>query len=332
MEFIKKLTKDKEDRLITEKEFRNFTELYESYCSAMQRDGFGMSEHAPLFFTLLERVKEQIATPVTFEPFHQKCTSPFNYYRFGIDFIRPLVDLEGSKILHSENLEKMNRQIEAKENVILFANHQTEVDPQLISIILEEKFEKLASEMIFVAGDRVISDPMAVPFSLGRNLLCIHSKRHIDNPPEQRAAKQLHNQKTMHRMRELLEEGGKSIYVAPSGGRDRANEKGEIEVADFDPQSIEMFRLMAKKAKTPTHFYPLSLVTYDILPPPQAVQSELGEKRTTSRNKILMSFGNELDMENCSEDHSSDRHTKRLHRAAHILGLVKEQYRKLKEQ
>ena len=34
---------------------------------------------------------------------------------------------------------------------------------------------------------------MAMPFSMGRNLLCIYSKRHLGHPPEQRAAKQKHN-------------------------------------------------------------------------------------------------------------------------------------------
>ena len=36
--------------------------------------------------------------------------------------------------------------------------------------------------MIMVAGDRVTTDVVAVPFSKGRNLLCIFSKKHIENP------------------------------------------------------------------------------------------------------------------------------------------------------
>jgi glycerol-3-phosphate O-acyltransferase len=43
-------------------------------------------------------------------------------------------------------------------------------------------------------------------------------------------------------------------YVAPSGGRDRPNQEGIVEVAPFDPQSIEMFNLMAKKSTRPTFF------------------------------------------------------------------------------
>ena len=56
----------------------------------------------------------------------------------------------------------------------------------------------------------------------------------------------------MELMSRLLQEGGKVIYVAPSGGRDRRNAEGEIEVAPFDPQSVEMFYLMARKGKN-TH-------------------------------------------------------------------------------
>ena len=43
--------------------------------------------------------------------------------------------------------------------------------------------------MIFVAGERVITDPLAIPFSMGSNLLCIYSKRYIDHPPEKKIEK-----------------------------------------------------------------------------------------------------------------------------------------------
>ena len=55
--------------------------------------------------------------------------------------------------------------------------------------MLEKEHPRLAEEMIFVAGHRVISDPLAVPLSIGRNLICIYSKKHIENPPEVKAAK-----------------------------------------------------------------------------------------------------------------------------------------------
>ena len=33
--------------------------------------------------------------------------------------------------------------------------------------------------MTYVAGDRVITDLLAKPFSMGKNLLCVNSKKHM---------------------------------------------------------------------------------------------------------------------------------------------------------
>ena len=53
----------------------------------------------------------------------------------------------------------------------------------------------------------------------------------------------------MKTMQNLFTEGGKLIWVAPSGGRDREGADGKYVVSDFDSKSVEMFRLMADKAK-----------------------------------------------------------------------------------
>jgi glycerol-3-phosphate O-acyltransferase len=179
-----------------------------------------------------------------------------------------------------------------------------------------------------VAGDRVISDPLAIPFSKGCNLLCIYSKKHIETPPEKKTEKLLHNKKTMQNLSALLSEGGKAIYVAPSGGRDRANPQGIVEVAPFDPQSIEMFRLMAHQSKRPCHFYPLALATYNLLPPPNSVEKELGERRHAQCTPIHMSFGNEIDMQNFPGNETSDKHELRKNRAEHIWNLVLDEYQR----
>ena len=77
----------------------------------------------------------------------------------------------------------------------------------------------------------------------------------------------------------LFKEGGKCVWVAPSGGRDRPDENGEYRVAPFDAKSVEMFRLMSEKAGRKSHFYPLSMVTADVCPPPVAVGGAVGEVR-----------------------------------------------------
>lgn len=332
MVFISSLNKAYQEGTISDKIRNTFLQLYNSYAHSMTQDGLRMEEHEHVFESMLELVKKQLASPYPFEPFHRKITHPYNYFRFGIEFIRPLVDKKRSRVLNLSNVKTMNALIQAGENVIFFANHQTEVDPQLLNLALEETYPELASEVIFVAGDRVLTDPMAVPFSMGCNLLCIYSKRHIDNPPEKKHEKQVHNQRTMKLMKDLLSEGGKCIYVAPSGGRDRPDSSGEVPIAPFDPQSIEMFRLMAKQAKKPVHFYPLALATFDILPPPERIETDVGERRQAKRGGALFSFGNEIDMESFQNLPIQDRDERRAFQAASIWNLVNAEYTLLKKE
>lgn len=327
---LERLNEAKENQWIPEKTALNFFQLYDTYSKSIAAAGLDMSHYDYLFATLLDLVKKQVLNPHSFSSFHRNIQEPFNYQKFGIDFMRPLVNSDKTFVMHLENVREMAERVKKKENVILYANHQTEVDPQLMYLVLEKEFPEFAPEIIFVAGDRVLTDPMAVPFSLGCNLLCIYSKRHIDIPPEKKHEKQRHNQKTMKCMRDLLSEGGKCIYVAPSGGRDRPSPNGEVSVAPFDPQSIEMFRLMAKQADNTTHFYPLALVTYDILPPPQTVQSELGEPRRICREGARFAFGKEINMENFPGCEMQDRQAKRIARSIYIWNLVKAEYSLLK--
>ena len=36
-----------------------------------------------------------------------------------------------------------------------------------------------------------MSDPLCKPFSMGRNLFCVHSRKHMDDQPELKAEKQV---------------------------------------------------------------------------------------------------------------------------------------------
>jgi glycerol-3-phosphate O-acyltransferase len=273
-----------------------FEEVSAAYRAALAGGGTPAATADRLFGTFVGLVSEQLQSPYTFEPFHRKITTPFDYYTFGVDFFRPLVNKAASTLHGHDQLQRLTTKLAAGDNVIFLANHQTEADPQAISLMLEDDFASLAEDMTFVAGERVTTDPLTAPFSKGRNLLCIFSKRHIDHPPEQKAAKTHHNRKTMEGMAGLLSEGGHCIYVAPSGGRDRRDASGAVAVAPFDPQSVEMFYLMAQRASRPTHFYPMALSTYDILPPPETVQVELGEQRRMTYSPIHLGIGPELDM------------------------------------
>ena len=127
----------------------------------------------------------------------------------------------------------------------------------------------------------------------------------------------------MDQVSHLLKEGGKIIYVAPSGGRDRRNAEGKIEVAPFDPASIEMFYLMAQRAKTPTTFIPLALSTYDLFPPPESIQKDLGEVRKPKGAPISIAFGAPFDMENFPGSEIENRLERREKRAENIWMIVK---------
>lgn len=281
------------------------------------------------FDSLLTLVREHDRTPFFFQPYHQKIRSPFDYYAFGNQFFKLLIDEKKSTILGKAHIEEVISSLARGENVIFLSNHQTEADPLALSVLLDTPYPGLVEDMIFVAGERVITDPLAIPFSMGRNLLCIYSKRHIDYPPGKKMEKQQHNKKTMMLMSLILKEGGKCIYVAPSGGRDRRNSQGEIEVARFDSQTIEMFYLMAQKAKTPTHFYPMALLTYDLFPPPETIQNELGEVRYAKRGPIHLAVGSSIDMEHFPGYDVPDKQVRRRARASHIWQLVVDGYQSL---
>lgn len=279
------------------------------------------------FTIFLEAVGRQLQQPYPFQPYHAAVRAPVDYYQLGLDFIRPLIDFAKSKIVGMDALKSIQEAINRKENVVLLANHQTEIDPQIISLLLEKEFPRLACDMIFVAGHRVTTDPLAVPLSLGRNLICIYSKRHVDNPPEKKAEKLTHNQKALKGLEELLSEGGKCIYIAPSGGRDRVDESGQIQVAPFDPQSVEMFYLLSQRAKHPTHFHTLALYTYNLLPPPDQVLKDIGEERQTTYSPAYLAFGNKIDMEHIGNCNSiTDKKEKRRVRTDAIWQQVVDAY------
>ena len=222
-----------------------------------------------------------------------------DYYAFGCDFFRPCMDLEHSPILGEDNLKQAMDQLAAGENVVLLANHQSEADPQVVSCLLEKAgYEQEAADMLYIAGHKVTTDPLAIPFSMGRNLICIHSKKHINADPETRPIKQKQNLKAMSGMLNKLKKGGCLIWVAPSGGRDRRDvETNTVPLAPFDSKTIDMFRLMGNKSNVRTHFYPLAMVTYNLCPPPDTIEADTGEQRNVRFVPVGIAMGEELDNE-----------------------------------
>lgn len=326
MDFMERLKASKEEGKITAKIAYILQNFYESYREALSSQGKRIMEYSSLFVQYLTCIERQLEQPFLFPPYHRGVRTPFDYFRFGQQFIHPLIIFKESKVEGLAYVDKIVEQIARGHNVVLFGNHQTEPDPQIISLLLDRTHPKLTEEMIFVAGNRVTADPLAVPLSMGCNLLCIYSKKYVEFPPEQKEEKLLHNQRVMRKMKELFTEGGKCIYVAPSGGRDRLGEDGTLIIAPFDPQSIELFRLIAKQSQRPTHFYPLTLATHHLLPPPNTIEKELGERRLAQCAPVHLVFDKEIEMESIPGMEEVDKKTQRKLRAKYIWNIVQQNF------
>jgi len=239
-----------------------------------------------------------------FEPYHEAVRGPeIDHYAWGNAFFRSMVKFRNSRVLGKQNLDAIKKVLDAGENVVLFANHQTEADPQVISLLLErEGFEDVARECIFVAGHKVTTDRLAIPFSMGRNLLSIFSKKYLDEgTADEKQAKAARNQDTVGAMQRLMKEGGHTFWVAPSGGRDRKRtDTDKFAPAKFDQQSVGLFVLLAQKAAkggAKTHFFPLAMWTHRLVPPPDDTVSKVGEARSAARASVGLNFGSEIDLE-----------------------------------
>ncbi len=57
---------------------------------------------------LLDLIKQQCHNPFQFQPYHAQIRSPYDYYAFGIDLVKPLVDLPHSTVSGLEHIKKIN--------------------------------------------------------------------------------------------------------------------------------------------------------------------------------------------------------------------------------
>lgn len=254
-----------------------------------------------MFSTLLELCHRACQTPIQFGSIHQKIRQPFDYYKFSIEFASVLVDRCKSTVTGQEHIRRAVEYASQGHNIIFLSNHQSEGDPYAIDLLLrwivscEANF---CEHIYFMAGDRVRDDPVVMPFSAGRNLLTVFSKKHMNDEPELRSHKISHNKRTMAETMKMFQKGGHVVWMAPSGGRDRRNhETGRVEISTFNESSIDMMKLTAMKSGKPCHFFPMALWTYDMLPPPSKVGgAEKGEERVANFIPMHMHVGEELDL------------------------------------
>jgi glycerol-3-phosphate O-acyltransferase len=325
---VERAIRDRLDSLVEEgvlqPTFRHsFLELYRCYCDEA---GVGPATHH--FTEYLQLMEEQLRSPHQFEAIHRRWTEPFDHYLFGLRQAELMVDQDTS-LVKCDIVSQIKQQLASGENAIILSNHQTELDCHLVGLLLGKIHPEFTYNLIWVAGDRVVNDPIAVPLSLGLNLICIYSKKHINHPPEKREEKLTHNRRAMRQVRELLSEGGHCIVLFPSGGRDRPNEQGEVIPAPFDPAAIELFRLVGDRSGHKTHFYPMALNTYAFMPPPPEIGQELGESRVCRRAGVGISIGKEIDFEELVEGEEEDKHARRERIAEKIWAIVNRDYKTL---
>lgn len=283
------------------------------------------------FSTLMELIRRAGSAPIDFQPYHKILRYPFDYYKFGFDFASILLDAERSRVLGQEHLHKAAAQVAAGDNVIFLSNHQSEGDPYAIDALFDWVAgcdRQFCEQVIFMAGDRVRDDPVVSPFSAGRNLLTVYSKKHINDVPERREEKLIHNRRTIAATQKLFRDGGKCVWFAPSGGRDRRNaDSGRVEISKFDEGAVDMMRFTAAKSGRPCHFYPMALLTFDMLPPPSKVGgADIGEKRVVNFIPMHMYVGPEIDWSTAVPDEVSDKIERRKVQCRFIENIVIQGY------
>lgn len=241
--------------------------------------------------TIADCVMLQLVQPYTFPSVHKRILEPYNYYEFGQRYVGALIDFQASVLGQPDRWAQIEAQLAAKHNVVLLANHQTEADPGVFAHMLAASHPEMATSVVYVAGDRVITDPLSKPFSMGRNLFCVHSKKHINDVPELYQEKADTNRKTLVAMARRLNEGGALIWIAPSGGRDRSLTPDGVDFLPdpFDASAVELMRSLTARAKQPGHLYPMAMYSWPVMPPPKTVDKTMGERRLTNYTGVGIS-------------------------------------------
>ncbi|KAE9607002.1 hypothetical protein Lal_00026218 [Lupinus albus] len=307
-------------------------ELYKNYKSAVFQSGDPKADETVLsnMSGLLDRIFLDVTDPFVFQPHHKAKREPFDYYMFGQNYIRPLVDYRNSYVGNMSLFIEIEEKLKQGHNIILMSNHQTEADPAVISLLLEKRLSYIAENLTYVAGDRVLTDPLCKPFSIGRNLICVYSKKHMLDDPELIEMKRKANTRSLKEMAMLLRSGSQLIWIAPSGGRDRPDPtNGEWVPAPFDTYSVDNMRRLVDHSGPPGHVYPLAILCHDIMPPPMKVEKEIGEKRIISFHGTGLSVGPEIIFSETTAACKSPEKAKEAYSKAVYIS-VNEQYNVLK--
>lgn len=320
---------EKEKQHFPENIYKHLLSFFYAYGRAVTDKNLNEEQIEKRLSLYLDLVKNELTAPTKFGLFHKRDTSPLDFYEFATSTLAVFVDKEDSVIAGKENIATILSYLAKGENVFLLANHQAEADPALLGVLLEDLYPGLIKDMIAIAGARVTTDPVTIPFTKGQNALCVYSKKYFDMHQEKKKEMQQHNSAAMLTLRHQLNEGGKLVYVAPSGGRDRKDEMGNLAPALFDPDSIELMRVVGAKAKSLTHYFPLALYTYPLAPPPEKIKKEIGEQREMSHTPVHINFGKEYKMSAPNQEEKKEKVTFRQNQARSIHKKVTRLYEEI---
>lgn len=310
--------------------WQDFFNNYKKAITTSGAPGANLKLASKIQASIADCVLKEFKDPYTFPSAHMRLLAPYNYFEFGQRYVGSLTDFNNSVLGHPDRWAEVQRLLNNKENVVILANHQTEADPGVFAHMLISKFPELAKEVIYVAGDRVITDALCKPFSMGRNLFCVYSKKHLDDVPELKASKMETNRKTVIAMQRRLNEGGALIWIAPSGGRDRPKATGEYLPDPFDPAAVELMRNLAQRAKQPSHLFPMAMYSYPMMPPPKTVEKGLGERRITNYTPVGISLAPELNIESIISS-TSDKEQQQQLLATAAFNAVTDEYIKMEK-
>ncbi|GKA91980.1 glycerol-3-phosphate acyltransferase, chloroplastic [Tanacetum coccineum] len=307
---------------------QSMEELYQNYKNAVLSSGVPHAEDIVLanMRVAFDRMFSDVKDPFEFTPYHEAIREPFNYYLFGQNYIRPLINFRESYVGNVSIFSTMEEQLKQGENVIFISNHQSEADPAVIALLLETTNPYISESIIYVAGDRVITDPLCKPFSMGRNLLCVYSKKHMNDVPELADMKRRANTRSLKEMALLLRGGSKIIWIAPSGGRDRPDPiTNQWFPAPFDATSLDNMRRLVDHAGVVGHIYPLAILCHDIMPPPPQVEKDIGEKRLIGYHGTGISVAPEINFKEATATCGSPEEAKIAYSQA-MYDSICEQY------
>ncbi|KAL5724726.1 glycerol-3-phosphate 1-O-acyltransferase [Ranunculus cassubicifolius] len=331
-ELLSGIRKQAEDGTLPPNIAAGLEELFMSYQNAVLQSDDPRANEVALsnMAVAFDRIMLDVEDPFTFSSYHKAIREPFDYYNFGQQYIRPLIDFRKTYVGNISLFTDMEEQLRQGHNVVLISNHQTEADPAVIALLLETTNPYFAENVTYIAGDRVVTDPLCKPFSMGRNLICVYSKKHMNDIPELAEMKRRANTRSLKEMAMLLRGGSQIIWIAPSGGRDRPDPStGEWFPAPFDASSVDNIRRLANHSGVPGHLYPLALMCHDIMPPPLQVEKEIGEKRVISFHGVGISAAPEIDFNEIASTHENPEEIK-LKFSSALYKSVSEQYDVLK--